>query len=436
MDRTQEDRRVWAVITPSCVPLSLLFLVVAFVHLVTECVRIARSILASVYHGFPRPTNYISAMRSFTQLTLLAGLVLPGWLAGQATPAAPAPAPSYKVGIVSESGDIVSWFIPDGPRLVPDRVVPVGLMPTDPDGPHNIAVSADQKWYYISIAHGTPFGSLWKMDATNDTVAGRAQLEMYPTTVGLTPDGDWAVVANSDFYGDRPKINPVTLVYLPTMTTITDVAACDMPHGSRSNRAGTKVYITCMHSDEILVFDTGTLGITQRGMAGPGMPHSMAGMDHGAAGTAAPTDSSCQPTFVSVSADDRTLYVACNHSNQLVVMDAVTLAVQQRIPVGAGAYNVEIAPNGSVIVVTNKKGQSVSLVDPATFREIVKIPTTKKIVHGVAFSPDSRYAYVSQESIGADPGAIDVIDLATRQRVFTIGVPAQPTGIVVWRRTN
>jgi hypothetical protein len=43
---------------------------------------------------------------------------------------------------------------------------------------------------------------------------------------------------------------------------------------------------------------------------------------------------------------------------------------------------------------------------------------------------------VSQESIGADPGAIDVIDLTTRQRVFTIGVPAQPTGIVVWRRTN
>jgi YVTN family beta-propeller protein len=382
-------------------------------------------------------------MRSFNSLTLSAVLLLPASLTGQAPTAAAAPQPAYKVGIVSESGDIVSWFRPDGPRLVPDRVVPVGLMPTDPDGPHNIAVSADQKWYYISIAHGTPFGSLWKMDATNDTVAGRAQLEMYPTTVGLTPDGEWAVVANSDFYGDRPKVSPVTLVYLPTMTTITDVAACDMPHGSRSNRAGTRVYITCMHSDEILVFDTGTLGIAQRGMAGPGMPKMAGGMDHSAhGGTAtggtpvAPADSSCQPTYVAVSPDDRSLYVACNHSNMLVVMDAATLAIQHRVPVGAGAYNVEIAPDGSVIVVTNKKGQSVSLVDPRTFREISKIPTTKKIVHGVAFSPDSRYAYVSQESIGADPGAIDVIDLTTRQRVFTIAVPAQPTGVVVWRRTN
>ena len=71
-----------------------------------------------------------------------------------------------------------------------------------------------------------------------------------------------------------------------------------------------------------------------------------------------------------------------------------------------------------------------------TWAETARIATTKKIVHGVAFSPDSRYAYISQESIGADPGAIDVIDLTTRQKMFTIPVPAQPTGIVVWRRPN
>jgi YVTN family beta-propeller protein len=267
----------------------------------------------------------------------------------------------------------------------------------------------------------------------------------------VTPDGEWAVVANSDFYGDRPKVNPVTLVHLPEMLTITDVAACDMPHGSRSNHAGTAVYITCMHSDEILEFDTGKLAITRRGMAGPGMPKMAGGtpaapMDHTAHGGAAtPTapgapaaaaDSSCQPTYVSVSADDRSLYVACNHSNMMVVMDAATMQVTHRVPVGLGAYNVEIAPNNSVIVVTNKKGQSVSLVDPVTLREVAKVPTTKRIVHGVAFSPDSRYAYISQESIGADPGAIDVIDLTTRQKVFTVPVPAQPTGIVVWRRPN
>ena len=389
------------------------------------------NLLVSVHHGFARLTNYIYTMRLLRIAGPLAVVLIPAILVGQ-SPQAPQPtAPAYKVGVVSESGDIVSWFIPDGPRLIPDRVVPVGLMPTDPDGPHNIAVSADQKWYYISIAHGTPFGSLWKLDAINDTVAGRAQLEMYPTTIGLTPDGEWALVANSDFFGDRPKVNPATLVHVPDMTTISDFPACDMPHGSRSNHAGTAIYITCMHSDEILEFDTGKLAFTRRAKAGPGMP-----MMHAMAGMAAPSDSSCQPTYVAVSPDDRSLYIACNHSNMMEVMDVATLTVQHRVVTGAGAYNVDLSPDGTVLVVTNKKGQSVSLIDPRTWTETARIPTTKKIVHGVAFSPDSRYAYISQESIGADPGAIDVIDLTTRQKMFTIPVPAQPTGIVVWRRPH
>jgi YVTN family beta-propeller protein len=147
-------------------------------------------------------------------------------------------------------------------------------------------------------------------------------------------------------------------------------------------------------------------------------------------------DSSCQPTYVAVSADDRSLYIACNHSNQMVVMDAATLTVRARVATGAGAYNVDVAPDGSVIVVTNKKGKSVSLIDPRTLTESARVTTTKGVVHGVAFSPDSRYAYISQESVGADSGAVDVIDLTTRQKVFTVAVPAQPTGIAIWRRPN
>jgi len=101
--------------------------------------------------------------------------------------------------------------------------------------------------------------------------------------------------------------------------------------------------------------------------------------------------------------------------------------------VGLGAYHVEPSPDGAIVIVTNKKDRSVSLVDAKTLTEIARIPTSKKIVHGVAFSPDGRYAYVSQESIGADPGAVDVIDLTTRKVTSSVAVPAQPTGITVIR---
>lgn len=375
------------------------------------------------------------------RLLVLAGILLPGAVAAQGAD------PGYRVGVVSESGDIVTWLKPGEGTLVQDKVIPVGIMPADIDGPHNITVSADNRFYYISIAHGTPFGTLWKMDAASDTLVGRAPLEMFPTTIGLTPDGELAFVANSDFHGDHPRQNVISVVHTPTMSTITHLPACDMPHGVKSNHAGTFVYISCMNSDELLEVEVATLRITRRVPTGTGHDmNAMAGMDHGAMNHAPATppasvpapaaDNSCAPTFVSVSPDDRTLYAACNHGNTVQVWDAATLTKRKDIPVGTGAYNVEPSADGRWIIVTNKKAQSFSLIDAQSLAEVVRVPTTKKIVHGVAYSPDGRYAFISQESIGADPGAVDMFDLAARKVVATVALPAQPTGITILRQTH
>ena len=375
----------------------------------------------------------------------LIGLIPAATLAAQDRPA-------YLVGVVSESGDIVTWLKPlAGGKLEVQRVVPVGIMPADIDGPHNITVAPDQRSYYITIAHGVPFGTLWRLDATTDTVIGRAQVELFPTTVTLSPDGEWAFVANSDFHGERPRVNPVSIIHAPTMTKVTDLTACDMPHGVKVNHAGTRVYVSCMHSDEILELDPGSFEIVRRVKLGMGhqMPAGAAGhAGHGPPGASAPAapprkgvdvpptadlTKECAATFVSVSPDDSRIYVACNYGNELQVYDAASLKLVKAVPLGAGAYNVEPSADGSIVIVTNKKDQSVSIVDAKTLTELARVKTTKKIVHGVAYSPDGKYAYISQESIGADPGAVDVIDLATRTVVSTIPIPAQPTGITILR---
>ena len=342
--------------------------------------------------------------------------------------------PGFRVGVVSESGDVATWLRPSGNRLAVDRVVPVGIQPSDIDGPHNIVAALDGKSYYVSVAHGTPFGSLWKLDAAADSLLGRAQLELFPTTIGLTPDGQFAFVANSDFHGDHPRTNVVSVVHTPTMNKITDIPACGMPHGVKVNHAGTRVYISCMHSDEILQLDVATFGITRRVKTGEGRPMAATGpAHHGPAPVGSNGARECSPTFVSVSPNDKRLYVACNYGNSLQVWDAVTLTQVKEIPVGKGAYNVEPSLDGRLIVVTNKKDQSISLIDAVGLKEVARIPTSKKIVHGVAFSPDNRLAYISSESIGADPGSVDVIDLAARKLVASIPVAGQPTGITVLR---
>jgi YVTN family beta-propeller protein len=358
------------------------------------------------------------------------------WAILLATPAAAQTAdPEYQVGVVSESGDIATWLRPTATGLSVDRVVPVGIMPSDIDGPHNITVAPDGKSYYITIAHGTPFGSLWKMDAAGDSLLGRAQVELFPTTISLTPDGQFAFVANSDFHGDHPRVNVVSVIHTPTMNKITDIPACDMPHGVKVNHAGTRVYASCMHSDEILQLDVATFAIARRAKTGEG--GSMAAMAPAHHGPAAPSGpiatKECSPTFISVSPDDKRLYVACNYGNTVQVWDAESFRPIKEIPVGKGAYNVEPSPDGRLVIVTNKKDQSVSLIDAGTLAEVARVPTSKKIVHGVAYSPDSRLAYISCESIGADSGAVDVIDLTARKRVASIAIPGQPTGITILR---
>jgi 6-phosphogluconolactonase (cycloisomerase 2 family) len=356
-------------------------------------------------------------------------------LAGSAAAQQPAPAAApYRLYVVSESGDIVSELSWDGTTLKTLKTVTVGVMPADIDGPHNITLSPDGRFYYVSIAHGTPYGSLWKMAVDGDSLLGRAPVEMFPTTISVTPDGDLAFVANSDFHGDHPRSNVISVVYTPQMTPLTHIAACDMPHGVKVNHAGTFVYVTCMNSDEVLEIDRQSLAITRRHKTGQGMG-AMGGHDM-AATTAAPATGpahDCSPTFVSLSADDQRLYVACNHGNTLQVLDAATLGLVKEIPTAAGAYNVEPSPDGKWVVVTNKKAQSVSIISADSLVEVARIPTTKKIPHGIAYSPDGRYVFVTQESIGVDPGAVDVIDLTTRTKVATAPVPLQPTGITVLR---
>ncbi len=395
---------------------------------------------------------------------MLKSLLLSALLVAGAVPPGTPAEPEYRLVVVSESGDIITWIrVRDG-QLETDRVVPIGIMPADIDGPHNVTVAPDNRSYYVSVAHGTPYGSLWRLDAFNDTLIGRAPVELFPTTISVTPDGDLAFVANSDFYGDRPRVNPLSIVHTPSMTTITNLPVCDMPHGVKVNHAGTTVYVSCMHSDELLELDISTLSIVRRVRTGAG--HAMAGSGHdmhkeqASAPASAPSPAGsaehaghdmstmsmtgpkggpdltreCAPTFVSVSPDDKTLYAACNTGYTLQVWDAATLTLVKEVPTGKGAYNVEPSPDGKFVIVTNKKDQSISVFDARTLTEVARIPTTKKIVHGVAYSPDSKLAFITQESIGADPGAVDMIDLATLKNVATLPVPAQPTGISTWRQ--
>jgi DNA-binding beta-propeller fold protein YncE len=319
------------------------------------------------------------------------------------------------------------------------------MMPTEINGPHGIAVSPDGKWYYVSIAHGTPYGTFWKFSAANDSLAGRATLGFFPATVQTTPDGALAFVVNFNLHGEMVP-SSVSVVSTDEMVEIARITTCTMPHGSRINPAGTHQYSACMMDDMLTEIDTRTLEVSRHfllargkemGMKGaPGAMshagHSTAGMTHDQA-MAMSTSVQCSPTWAQPSATGDKVYVACNKSNEIVEIDFKTWTMTRRWAAKDGVYNLGVSPDGSLLIATNKRAKSITLYDLATAAEIATLPTHKGVVHGVVVSPDNRYAFITEEGRGSEPGVLEVFDLRSRKSVATVDLGQQAAGLDFFR---
>ena len=338
------------------------------------------------------------------------------------------PAKDYLVYVVCESADTVVRvrFGPDGASV--DREIETGMMPVDIDGPHGVDVSPDGEFYYVSLGHGRPYGSLWKYRAADDSVVSRISLGLFPATLKVTPDGAFAFVVNFNLHGD-PVPSSVSVVATDEMLEVARIPTCTMPHGSRINPQGTKQYSTCMMDDTLVEIDTRTFRVARHFLLSKGKESGR----HGAPVGAQPRQPiSCSPTWAEPSADGAFVYVACNQSDEIVEVDTDSWTVTRRLPAGSGVYNLASTGDGR-LVATNKRGQSVSVFDLESGKELARIPTKRKVVHGAAVAPDDRYVFISVEGVGSEPGTVEVIDLSTLETAATVDVGEQAAGIAFWK---
>lgn len=384
--------------------------------------------------------------RTLLALALVA-VLLPGRAAAQgkkgaATPVGPEQ--DYLVFIGSEATDEVALvrFGPKGAKV--ERVNAVGMMPSDPDGPHGVGVSADGRTYYVSTAHGVPFGYLWKYTTVGDTAIGRVELGMFPATLQASPDGAFVYVANFNLHGEMVP-SSVSVVAADEMIEVARITTCMMPHGSRLNPQGTKHYSACMMDETMVEIDTRTLAVSRHFMVTRGQEHGMAGAPtagghgdhdmggHGLEQPKGPDQTTCSPTWAQPSADGSKVYVACNRTSDIVEVDVKDWTMTRRIPTGNGVYNLAVTRDGKYLLGTNKRDQSVSVIDLASGTEAARIKTKRKVVHGLAVSADDRYAFVSVEGIGAEPGTLEVIDLRRLMSVAQVDVGQMAGGIEFWK---
>lgn len=320
----------------------------------------------------------------------------------------------YRVYVGTESADAVV-VVEGGTWKVLDRI-PIGISVEDIEGVHGLSLSPDGRHWYISLAHGFPYGTLWKFTTEGDSLAGRTEVGNFPATIALTPDGAWAFVVNYNLHGDK-AIDTISAIYTPTMTEVTKIPACTKPHGLDISEDGRFAVATCTRDDIILKIDIGTLKEAMRGSVR--LPEEeAAGKD-------------CYPTGVQVMPDGSRAYVSCGHANEVRVVDLATLAVTDRLAECKGAYLLQLDPEARRLWVPCRGGQEFIVIDTATNEIVGRIPTTREFPHTAAFTPDGRYALLTQESKGVIPGAMDVVERETLRKVASVDIGLQATGIGV-----
>jgi DNA-binding beta-propeller fold protein YncE len=358
-----------------------------------------------------------------------------------------APDQDYRAWVASEAVDKLQLvrFGPGG--LSVERTYTVGILPTDPDGPHGVALAPDGRHLFVSTGHGTPFGSLWKYATRDDRLEGRVELGLFPATLQVSPDGYLAYVVNFNLHGEMVP-SSVSVVATDEMLEVARIPTCVMPHGSRLNAQGTKHYSACMMDDELVEIDTRSLAVSRTFLLRKGEEHGMTGpiaraaAAPGASGPAhdagghgmeppKPGNVSCSPTWAQPTPDGRRIFVACTKASEIAEIDAERWTLTRRLPAGEGVYNLATTHDGRLLVATNKRGQSVSVFDAVSGKELKRLPTRRKVAHGVAITPDDRYAFVSVEGIGSEPGTVEVIDLRALATVATVDVGPMAGGIDV-----
>ncbi len=324
------------------------------------------------------------------------------------------------------------------------KTINVGRFPTEIDGPHGISVSPDGEYWFVSIAHGNPYGMLAKYKTGTDKLVSTTDLGLFPASMEISEATGLLYVVNFNLHGDMVP-STVSVIEPESMSRLADIETGIMPHGSRINASGKQQYHVSMMTDELIEINTGSLQLSRRlklseaksmdGMDHSTMDHST--MDHSAMNHGEMKHNPVEkPTWADPHPTKPLVYVAGNGSDEVLEIDTEKWKVIRRFKTGKAPYNLEVTPDGKKVVVSYKGEGATGIWDIEAGKELAKITNTRKVSHGVAISPDSKFAFISVEGIGGEPGSVDVINLESNTLVDHVNTGKQAGGIYFWKQVN
>ncbi|GAB3473689.1 cytochrome D1 domain-containing protein [Azotobacter salinestris] len=127
---------------------------------------------------------------------------------------------------------------------------------------------------------------------------------------------------------------------------------------------------------------------------------------------------------------ERRLYVSMPEAGEVAVIDAERFQVLAGIPAGERPVRLALQPDGRYLWVGNdasgEAGSGVTVIDTATLKTVLQTDTGRGH-HEIAFSADSRHAFVSSR----EAGTLTVFDVATLSRLREIRSGPHPLGVAL-----
>lgn len=315
-----------------------------------------------------------------------------------------------------------------------------------------------------------------------NTLVATIDVGVTPAGLAVTPDNNFAYVANNNNYGLTGS-DSVSVLDLSTnlpLKTITG-PSFNEPYTVTINPAGTKAYVTNSNSTTITIIDiaTNTIIGTIGGFDGPsGMAITPAGNrayvnNYGGPGGAGsgfgttvrvvdldnnviigpPIVVGQAPAALAITPDGAFVYVVNyvdgNPNNGTIsVIQTSNNTVVATIPNLSGPFAIAITPNGKFAYVTNfgsnnfyPFGTTVSVVDLNT-NTIIDTINLAIQPSGIAITPDGRFVYATNyntlyaspgfNDLTAGQGTVNIIDIATNTVIPpTIAVGQSPDAVAI-----
>jgi YVTN family beta-propeller protein len=330
--------------------------------------------------------------------------------------------PMGKVLVTNQAEDLVCQI--DVATGLVARYVQAGaanVFTEPPHAPHNICVDKARGVYYVNLVAA---GKVLKYDLATNGLLGEVAGIASPTQVALSVTGDTGYVAQ--FAVGR---NAIRRFHTQTMTLIDSIASLnfDKPHGVEVTPDGKELWITGNSTDNLLVVNLAdeSTELVQLNNQPPGSGFELL------------------PYQTAMSSDNRFVYVSCQKSSEVRVVDRATKNVVAIIGVGQWPLIIAISPDDRFVYTANRNSNDVTVIRTSDNTVAATIANVGPQPHGIALTADGRYAYVACENVislvpphhpttgSKRPGFVAVIDLATNTVVKQIEVGAFASGIAV-----